>query len=317
MRSAMRGRTAAVAAFAAAFGLAVAAASLRPGAAAALDAHAAAGVLNHRLCRQRAQRPLDDAGAGGTLFVGTRTAGNVYAVVDANKDQRADRVVTAGKGPGHAERRGRPQRLAVRGRGVTHHPLRQHRGVARHASGADRGRRRVSQGSAHGWKFLAFGPDGWLYVPVGAPCNVCERRTRATRPSPASGRTAPARRSSPAASAIPSGSTGTRSRGTLVHRQRARHAGRRPAARRVERRTHEGPALRLSLLPRRHDCRPGVRRETPVLGVHAPARTLGPHVAALGMRFYNGSMFPAALRNQIFIAEHGSWNRSTRSATGS
>ena len=26
----------------------------------------------------------------------------------------------------------------------------------------------------HGWKYIAFGPDGWLYVPVGAPCNICE-----------------------------------------------------------------------------------------------------------------------------------------------
>jgi glucose/arabinose dehydrogenase len=41
------------------------------------------------------------------------------------------------------------------------------------------------------------------------------------------------------------------------------------------------------------------------------AQKLGPHVAALGMRFYTGSMFPAEYRNQIFIAEHGSWNRST------
>jgi glucose/arabinose dehydrogenase len=42
-----------------------------------------------------------------------------------------------------------------------------------------------------------------------------------------------------------------------------------------------------------------------------PVQKLGPHVAALGMRFYTGSMFPAEYRNQIFIAEHGSWNRST------
>jgi len=42
-----------------------------------------------------------------------------------------------------------------------------------------------------------------------------------------------------------------------------------------------------------------------------PEMKLGPHVAALGMRFYTGKMFPAGYRNQIFIAEHGSWNRST------
>jgi glucose/arabinose dehydrogenase len=43
----------------------------------------------------------------------------------------------------------------------------------------------------------------------------------------------------------------------------------------------------------------------------APVINLGPHVASLGMRFYTGSMFPAPYRNQIFIAEHGSWNRTT------
>src|SRR5881397_206689 len=40
-----------------------------------------------------------------------------------------------------------------------------------------------------------------------------------------------------------------------------------------------------------------------------PAINLGPHVAAIGMRFYTGTMFPPEYRNQIFIAEHGSWNR--------
>jgi glucose/arabinose dehydrogenase len=44
-----------------------------------------------------------------------------------------------------------------------------------------------------------------------------------------------------------------------------------------------------------------------------PAQKLGPHVAALGMRFYTGSQFPAEYRNQIFVAEHGSWNRSKKS----
>ncbi len=47
-------------------------------------------------------------------------------------------------------------------------------------------------------------------------------------------------------------------------------------------------------------------------GFVAPARDLGPHVAALGMRFYTGSMFPAAYKNAIFVAEHGSWNRQDR-----
>ena len=43
-----------------------------------------------------------------------------------------------------------------------------------------------------------------------------------------------------------------------------------------------------------------------------PTLKLGPHVAALGMRFYTGKQFPAEFKNNIFIAEHGSWNRSKK-----
>ncbi|HVE66002.1 MAG TPA: sorbosone dehydrogenase family protein, partial [Thermoanaerobaculia bacterium] len=43
-----------------------------------------------------------------------------------------------------------------------------------------------------------------------------------------------------------------------------------------------------------------------------PARELGPHVAALGMRFYTGRAFPEKYRKGIFLAEHGSWNRSRK-----
>ena len=50
----------------------------------------------------------------------------------------------------------------------------------------------------------------------------------------------------------------------------------------------------------------------PCSAFRPPAQNLGPHVAALGMRFYTGTQFPAAYRNRIFIAEHGSWNRSRK-----
>ncbi len=43
-----------------------------------------------------------------------------------------------------------------------------------------------------------------------------------------------------------------------------------------------------------------------------PAQKLGPHVAPLGMRFYTGKMFPEEYQGDIFIAEHGSWNRSNK-----
>ena len=45
----------------------------------------------------------------------------------------------------------------------------------------------------------------------------------------------------------------------------------------------------------------------------APEAKLGAHTAPLGLRFYTGDQFPASYKNQLFIAKHGSWNRSTKS----
>lgn len=56
----------------------------------------------------------------------------------------------------------------------------------------------------------------------------------------------------------------------------------------------------------------GAKNKLACLQSVPPAQELGPHVAALGMRFYTGQMFPEEYRNQIFIAEHGSWNRAEK-----
>ena len=105
----------------------------------------------------------------------------------------------------------------------------------------------------HGWKFIAFGPDGKLYVPVGAPCNICE-------PDP--DRYANILRMNADGSALEVFARGVRNSvgfdwhpadaGTVVHRQRARLARRRHAAGRTQPRAARRHALRLSLLPRRH-----------------------------------------------------------------
>ena len=165
----------------------------------------------------------------------------------------------------------------------------------------------------HGWKFIAFGPDGWLYVPVGAPCNICapdpERYANITRLDPRSGR-------------IEVVAKGVRnSVGFDWHPQ-----------------THElwftdngrdllgddAPPDELNRLdrPGRHFGYPychGAALADPEFGAGRdcreftpPVQELGAHVAALGMRFYTGSQFPAAYRGAIFIAEHGSWNRSRK-----
>ena len=114
-------------------------------------------------------------GSGGTLFVGTRRAGNVYAVLDHNKDNKADEVITIARGlnmpNGMAFRHGALY-VAEVGRVLRYDNIEDHLGkppipsVVNNTFPNDR---------HHGWKYIAFGPDDLLYIPVGVPCNVCER----------------------------------------------------------------------------------------------------------------------------------------------
>ena len=164
----------------------------------------------------------------------------------------------------------------------------------------------------HGWKFIRFGPDGWLYVPVGAPCNVCERNPdryaliSRIRPD-GSGYEVFARgiRNSvgfdwhPQTKELWFTDNGRDWLGDDLPADELNHAPR-PGM-------HFGfPYCHQGDVPDPEFGRRGCSEFTP------PAVKLGPHVAALGMRFYTGSQFPAEYRDNIFIAEHGSWNRSSK-----
>ncbi|TMH03600.1 MAG: sorbosone dehydrogenase family protein [Betaproteobacteria bacterium] len=163
----------------------------------------------------------------------------------------------------------------------------------------------------HGWKFIAFGPDGWLYVPVGAPCNICE-----TDPD----RYAAILRMQPDGSQLQTYARGVRNTvgfdwqpgthelwftdngrdmlGDDVPPDELNHAPR--AGLNFGYPYCHGAAIPDPEFGKRHAC----SEFTP------PAQALGPHVAALGMRFYTGTQFPPEYRGQVFIAEHGSWNRT-------
>ncbi len=162
----------------------------------------------------------------------------------------------------------------------------------------------------HGWKFIRFGPDGLLYVPVGAPCNICE-------PDPA--RYAAIFRLGPDGSGFEQYARGVRN--TVGFDWEPKSGGLWFTDNGRDWLGNNAPPDELN-----HAPRPGLHFGYPYChgkairdpefggkractGFTPPAMELGPHVAALGMRFYTGSLFPAAYRNQIFIAEHGSWNR--------
>ncbi|MGH8617853.1 MAG: PQQ-dependent sugar dehydrogenase [Burkholderiales bacterium] len=165
----------------------------------------------------------------------------------------------------------------------------------------------------HGWKFIAFGPDGWLYVPVGAPCNIClsdpDRYANIMRLRPdGAGLETYARgvRNTvgfdwhPVTKALWFTDNGRDLMGDDLPDDELNVAPRAGL--------HFGyPYCHQGDLP---DPEFGSTR--PCKEFTAPVAKLGPHVAALGMRFYTGALFPADYRNNIFIAEHGSWNRSKK-----
>ncbi|HVH56665.1 MAG TPA: sorbosone dehydrogenase family protein [Vicinamibacterales bacterium] len=252
-------------------------------------------------------------GDKGTLFVGSRTAHRVYAVVDRDGDKKADQVYTIATGLAS------PSGLAFRDGALYVGDISRvirYDGIESKLESPPQPvivNDKLPKETHHGWKYLAFGPDGMLYVPVGAPCNICDR-------------------------------TGEDERFATITRMKADGTGQEIFARGIRNtvgfdwhpQTHElwlaengrdemgdnvppdellrayKPGLHFGF-PFCHagdtpDPEFGAKR--PCSEFEPPAMKLGAHVAAIGMKFYTGRMFPEEYRNQIFIAEHGSWNRS-------
>jgi glucose/arabinose dehydrogenase len=165
----------------------------------------------------------------------------------------------------------------------------------------------------HGWKFIAFGPDGKLYVPVGAPCNICEpdpdRYAVITRLDLGSGQVEVVARG--VRNTV--GFDWQPQSGELWFTDNGRDwLG------------DDAPPDELNRLRRAGQhfgypyCHGGTIADPEFGAIRRcaefvpPVRNLGAHVASLGMRFYTGRQFPARYHGAVFIAEHGSWNRSRK-----
>ena len=163
----------------------------------------------------------------------------------------------------------------------------------------------------HGWKFIAFGPDDFLYVPVGAPCNVCERDDE---------RYASILRLRPDGTDLEVFARGVRNTvgfdwhpvtDELWFTDNGRDLmGDDLPPCELNHAPEKGLHFGFPYCHGRNIADPDFGDSRPCSDFRAPAQNLGAHVAPLGMRFYDGGTFPAEYRNQIFIAEHGSWNRS-------
>ena len=250
-------------------------------------------------------------GKNGTLFVGSSSAGAVYAITMT---------------------RGAPAKVRTIASGLNMPVGVAYRDGSLYVSAVDRILRlddiearldsapkpvivtdSLPKETHHGWKFIAFGPDGKLYVPVGAPCNICE-------PDP--DRYANIMRMNADGSSLEVFARGIRNTVGFDwdpdnHQLWFTNNGRDMLGDDVPPDTlNHAPTAGMNFgFPYCHAGTipdPEFGKRKPCSSFTPPARALGPHVASLGMRFYTGDAFPRPYKGQIFIAEHGSWNRSEK-----
>jgi len=250
-------------------------------------------------------------GRGDVLFVGTRSAGKVYAL--RFRQGRAAQVLTLASGlnmPNGVAFRDGALYVAEVSRILRFDDI---EARLEHPPAPVLVSDRFPADTHHGWKFIRFGPDGWLYVPVGAPCNICE-------PDP--GRHALISRIRPDGSGYEVIAHGVRNTVGFDWHPDSKELWFTDNGR--DWLGDDLPSDELNHAPRAGMhfgypyCHQGDTPD-PQFGrgracseFVTPVVNLGAHVAALGMRFYTSGQFPAEYRHSIFIAEHGSWNRSKK-----
>ncbi|GAB4259366.1 MAG: sorbosone dehydrogenase family protein [Methylomicrobium sp.] len=250
-------------------------------------------------------------GEQGVIFVGTRQQGDVYALQDSDGDGKADKRYVLATGlympNGVAYRDGslyvaETNRIVRFDRIIDHLAAPPKPTVIYDKLPSDR---------HHGWKYLRFGPDGKLYTAVGAPCNVCESEKDID---------ATLVRLNPDGTQFEIVARGVRNTvgfdwrpedETLFFTENGRDLlGDDVPPDELNRWSKvgqhfgypycHGGAIADPEFGSRRSCNEFV----------APAWRFNAHVAPLGMRFYRGAQFPATFKHQLFVAQHGSWNRS-------
>ena len=250
----------------------------------------------------------------GTLFVGTRDKGNVYALRDTNGDFVADQTYTLATGlnmpNGVAFRNGSlyvaEVNRVIRFDNIENQLSKPPVPVVVYD--------KYPTDEHHGWKYVAFGPDGKLYVPVGAPCNICEPEK-------------------PIYASITRFDVDKPGEPEIVQRGVRNTVGFtwHPTTKELwftdngrDWLGDDSPACELNHAPKdgmhfgypychQGDLQdPKFGEKRPCSDFTPPVQKLGAHVAPLGLEFYTGKMFPSEYQNQLFIAEHGSWNRAKK-----
>jgi glucose/arabinose dehydrogenase len=250
-------------------------------------------------------------GDKGTVFVSNRNAKNVYAVVDKDgkrevktilKDQDSPNGIVFSKGTLFVAERGRITRYD---------------GIESQLDKPAEGKVVVdnldpSRQPGHFWKYLAMGPDGKLYFNIGAPGNIVLPNYMQ----------ASVMRVDPAKGVLETVALGVRNSVGMDFHPKTKELWFTNHARdwlgddspndTLHRVAKPVPNFGYPFCHQGDILDPEYGKNRSCAEFAKPAQKLGAHIAPLGMKFYTGKMFPAEYQNNIFIAMHGSWNRTTK-----
>ena len=255
-------------------------------------------------------------GDEGTLFVGTRNEKTVYAVQDLDNDNKADHIKVVDSTlevPNGVAFRNGSLYVAEVGRLLRYDNI---------ESQLDNPGEPVvvyddyPTEFHHGWKYIAFGPDDKLYVPVGAPCNICDSTI-------ADQRYASITRMDPDGSNREIYAHGVRNTVGFTWHPETKEMWFTDNGRdlmgddippcELNRITELGQHFGYPFCHGSDVQDPEFGNQRPCSDFVHPVQNMGAHVAPLGVTFYRGPMFPENYQSFAFVAEHGSWNRAKKS----
>jgi glucose/arabinose dehydrogenase len=249
-------------------------------------------------------------GDSGKIYAGTRPIGRVYEITDNGKERTSRVVVDKLTQPAVAINKGSLYVMAIdkvlRYDGIEANPNVQPVDMTSAF--------KLPPEQHHNWKYIRFGPDGKLYVPFGAPCNICVPPTEEY---------AQIRRYDADGSNMEVIARGVRNtQGFDWH----------PVTKELWFTDHgrdwmgdDSPEDELNRMSKTGlnfgfpYCHANgvadrdIKKDKPCDGVTLPVSTMGAHAANMGLHFYTGNMFPAEYKNAMFVARKGSWNRTQKS----
>ena len=248
-------------------------------------------------------------GDSGKIYMGTRGLGRVYEVTDEGS-RRTSRVVV--------DKLTQPSGVAMHGGSLyvfAIDKVLRYDGIEKNPNVQPvdlTDRFNLPPQQHHNWKYIAFGPDGKLYVPFGAPCNICE-------PPP---EYAQIRRYNADGSGMEVIARGVRNTQGFTWHPRTKQLwftdhgrdwmGDKGPEDELNRITKVGLNFGYPYCHAKGVLDAEIKKKDACQGVTLPVTTMGPHAAAMGVIFYTGSMFPKEYQNTMFVARKGSWNRTVK-----